>query len=117
MTGSPLSDINNRAVTSKIPRINEPSPDDSSIKEDHNISSANADQGKEKTQMRKQLSKLFVLNHFILYIIVVLSGLDVSMNQIQYSLDSWVIVSLIGAITGSSVVYVWKRMADFAYNS
>lgn len=103
-------------MTPKIPSRDEPSTDDASIKEDANISSANADTGKEKPQMRKQLTNWFIKNYYILYGVVILSGLDVSMNQIQYSLDSWVIVSLIGGITGSSLVYVWKRMADFAYN-
>ena len=99
-----------------IPTRDEPTPDSMSREEKQDISSGNADQGKDKSQMRKWLSQGVIVNHFVLYAILIVSGLDWSTDKIQFSLDSWVLVVLIGSVMGSSTVYFWKRMVDYAFS-
>ena len=99
-----------------IPARDEPIPDSMSKKENQDVSSGNADQGKEKLHMRKWLSQGVIINHFALYAILILSGLDLAMYGILFSLDSWVLVVLIGSVMGSSTVYFWKRMVDYAFS-
>ena len=110
MTGGSPRDLN-------IPAREEPIPDAMSKKEKLDVSSGNADQGKEKKQARKWLAHAVVINYFAVYVIVIVSGLDWSLDNVQYSLDSWVVVVLIGGVTGSATVYFWRRIVDFAYGS
>ena len=46
--------------------------------------------------------------------ILITNGLDWSTDKIRFSLDSWVLAVLTGSVIGSSAVYFWKRMADYA---
>lgn len=100
-----------------IPVKDEPPPDAMSDKEKRDVSSGNADQGKEKKYARKWLSNAVLINYFAVYAIVFVSGLSWSPDNVQYSLDSWVVVVLIGGVTGSATVYFWRRIVDFAYGS
>lgn len=109
MTGGAPKDLN-------IPIRDEPLPDSASNKETQDMSSGNADHGKDKILMRKWLSQGVILNHFVLYGILIASGLDWPTDNIQFSLDSWVLVVLIGSVMGSSTVYFWKRMVDYAFS-
>lgn len=109
MTGGAPRDLN-------IPVIDEPIPDAMSDKEKRDVSSGNADPGKEKKQARKWLSHTVIINYFAVYAIVLVSGFDWSPDNVQYSLDSWVVVVLIGGVTGSATVYFWRRIVDYAYN-
>ncbi len=72
---------------------------------------------KKKKYACKWLSNAVLINYFAVYTIVLVSGLSWSPDNVQYSLDSWVVVVLIGGVTGSATVYFWRRIVDFAYGS
>ena len=56
-----------------------------------------------------------VITHFVLCAILVLSGLDLSMHGIRFSLDSSVQMVLAGSVV-SPTVYFWKQMLNMGFN-
>ena len=106
-----LNTVNNFIRKMKIP-LKDTSPDNNAVKEEYAFKTNTADQRNEKLQLRKWLKHYTVHNTFILYIFLFASGSELT----QFSLDPWVLVTLIGGITGSSTVYYWRRTVDYAYN-
>ena len=96
----------------RIPSRNEPPPDEKAKKEQRQTASGNLDDGRKKTLVLKNLWKITLANHMILFGIVILEGFEV----IGFNLDSWVLVSLITGVLGSTTVHFLKRSADFAYS-
>ena len=79
MTGSP-SDLG-------IPTKIEPKPDSRSKKEDRDLSSSRADDGREKRQIRRWFFNAVIVHHYILYLIIFLSGFSSDKYDWQFSLD------------------------------
>lgn len=108
MTG-PLDDFG-------IPARDKPKSDSLSKKEAKDLASGGADQGKEKRQMRRFLAKAVIFHHYILYVVIFLSGFGSGESAWRFYLDPWVLVTLIGGVMGSSTVYFWRRMTDYAFD-
>ena len=56
----------------------------------------------------KTKKTIVIITHFVLCVILILSGLDMSMHGIQFSFDSSVQIALVG-IVGLPVVRFWRK--------
>ena len=102
MTGSP-EDL--------IPHYDKSSLDKKSNNEERQFNERTLDKI-TKNKVMKKIWSLLWFNYVMMFLIVIWDGFDF----VQFTLDTWVLVSLIGGVMGSSTVYVIKRSVDFAYS-
>lgn len=109
MTGSP----DDLGIQSK----SVPNSDSLSKKERMDLSSRRPSRRSEKHRLRRFLAQIVVWNYMWMYVILLLTGLGSDDNAVlPFTLDPWVLVTLIGGIMGSSTAYFWRRMVDFAFD-
>ena len=94
-----------------IAKRDEPIPDQNAKMEKMQTDTGTLEDGKQKNTLKKLWSFVGV-NHILLFLIIFFEGFE----WFGFNLDSWVLVSLITGVMGSTTVYFLRKSTDFAYS-
>ena len=96
----------------RISPRNEPSPDEKARKGNSRVMEIHLDHAKLKQIVQKNLCVLTVINHGFLFVVIIFQGFNIC----EFRLDTWIMISLITGVMGSTTAYFLKRSTDFAHS-